>query len=242
MFYKEIANMYEDVIKDAFDYVDANISFHPDFNNNVIQVMISVKENEQVTSLIYTESLSEIADMASTQRQMAYQLPAFLQDFIKGAYKNHPYLACQLKLASIRLIFDDICDYYNLDYNNGDVYIELKEQYPNECRLMLTVEAPEHWTVNVDNTFDMTKDSELLLMSSKDTAKWLIKMISETLKEQSVDEEFDELWNEDFGRHNDFTASQFLKMLERDKAFYDEVSARMDIDVNFLPSFFCYVK
>lgn len=234
---KEIAEMYEDVIKDAFDYVtDANVSFHPNFYENKIQVMISFKEGEQLTSLIYTESLDEIASIASTQLQMTYQLPAFLQDFIIGAYENYPNLAYQLKLVAIRSIFDDVCDYYNLDHDNSYMCAKLKSS--GECHIMLTVEAPEHWTIDVNCD---TKKLDVL-MSNKDVVKKMLKLISKELKDLSVEDKFGELWSEEFSQYNHFTASQFLKMLEEDKAFYDAIGAAMDTHTKYLPSYFNYAK
>lgn len=110
----------------------------------------------------------------------------------------------------------NIINRYWLDYNNADV-----ELFENDVLAMM-VEAPNHATVEV--SVDLTN---LVLDDKKMLKKIILRTIAGEIRKFNADDEFDELWSIEFGRHNGFRASEFIKMLQEDEEYFKEHAGRM---------------
>jgi len=77
-----------------------------------------------------------------------------------------------------------------------------------------TIEAPNNATWQIQ----FEKDSEVNEIVSK-----TIKQ----LEEFDADERFTEWWSADFAKHNGFTPSQFIRMLQEDEASFKELAMRL---------------
>ena len=115
----------------------------------------------------------------------------------------------------IKHLAENIIDRYLLDYNNAEVYLQ-------EGILYMTVEAPNHATIGVDiNLNDWS-------LNEKIAEKIILKAIVERIRTFDADDEFDDLWSTEFGRHNGFRASEFIGMLQEDEAFFKDCAVKMD--------------
>ena len=115
----------------------------------------------------------------------------------------------------IKSLAENIIDRYLLDYNNAEVYLQ-------EGILYMTVEAPNHATVGLDiNLNDWS-------LNEKIAEKIILKAIIERIRTFDADDEFDDLWSTEFGRHNGFRASEFIKMLQEDEEFFKECAVKMN--------------
>lgn len=115
----------------------------------------------------------------------------------------------------IKHLAENIIDRYLLDYNNAEVYLQ-------EGILYMTVEAPNHATIGVDiNLNDW-------ILNKRVAEKIILKAIVERIRTFDADDEFDDLWSTEFGRHNGFRASEFIKMLQEDEKFFKECAVKMN--------------
>lgn len=97
----------------------------------------------------------------------------------------------------------ELIEDYELDYNNSEVYEE-------DGEFFITVEAPNHLTHNVHHNPE----------ESGNTVKDFRKSLVRSLREVDADDTFDELWSNDFGKHNGFTPSEFYVKLKADEAYF----------------------
>lgn len=111
---------------------------------------------------------------------------------------------------------ENIINRYDLDYNNAEV-----ELFENDVLAMI-VEAPNHATIEV--TVDL---NNWVLEDKKIVQKIILRTIADEIRKFNADDEFDEFWSVDFGRHNGFRASEFIQMLQEDKAYFKECAVRM---------------
>ncbi|MBE7387598.1 hypothetical protein [Ligilactobacillus salivarius] len=111
---------------------------------------------------------------------------------------------------------ENIINRYDLDYNNAEV-----ELFENDVLAMI-VEAPNHATIEV--TVDL---NNWVLEDKKIVQKIILRTIADEIRKFNADDEFDEFWSVDFGRHNGFRASEFIQMLQEDEAYFKECAVRM---------------
>lgn len=116
----------------------------------------------------------------------------------------------------IKHLAENIIDRYLLDYNNAEVYLQ-------EGILYMTVEAPNHATIGVDVNLN-----DWALNNKRVAEKIILKAIVERIRTFDADDEFDDLWSTEFGRHNGFRASEFIKMLQEDEEFFKECAVKMN--------------
>ena len=89
---------------------------------------------------------------------------------------------------------------YDLDHGNSEVYIQ-------DDNLYMVVEAPDHWTTLLSIPIDNVSEESII-------DSFIVRV-----NELDVDEYFDELW----GSVPEFTPSQFIRMLQDDLKFYENV-------------------
>lgn len=104
-------------------------------------------------------------------------------------------------------IAQDIIDRYELDYGNAEICPQGDEVY-------ITVEAPNNSTV----TAYVPNDAD---------RKHILETLVRRMLEFDADDEFDELWSAEFGKHNGFTPSRFLRMLIEDMEYFERTSDRL---------------
>ena len=112
------------------------------------------------------------------------------------------------KKIAEKFIEDNELNYGNAEvvgFRNGDFYIDV------------TVEAPNNWT----NTISICVIS---LPNKQDFQEELKKEFRDMALDINVDSYFNDLWSSSFAKHNNFTASEFLKMLVQDKEFYKNIA------------------
>ena len=111
----------------------------------------------------------------------------------------------------------NIINRYSLDYDNAEV-----ELFENDI-LAIMVEAPNHAIVEV--TIDL---NNWVLEDKKMVEKIILRTIADEIRKFNADDEFDDLWSTEFGRHNGFRASEFIKMLQEDEKFFKECTVKMN--------------
>ena len=79
------------------------------------------------------------------------------------------------------------------------------------------VEAPNHAIVEV--TIDL---NNWVLEDKKMVEKIILRTIADEIRKFNADDEFDELWSIEFGRHNGFRASEFIQGLQEDEKYFKE--------------------
>lgn len=97
----------------------------------------------------------------------------------------------------------------HLDFGNNEVYID-------DSIINVTIEAPNHTTLNIqfiDNEIEKLK-SEFMSTYIKHTIK--------TIEAFDPEETFNELWSPEFANHNNFTPFQFVEILKEDEQFFKE--------------------
>jgi hypothetical protein len=102
---------------------------------------------------------------------------------------------------------------YDLDGGNAEISVE------DGGRVYTTLEGDNNATVVVD-------------LDAKDGTgtKEFVSAAKEALNGFDPDEEFDELWSDDFGKWNGFTPSQFMNMLREDDEQFEETADEMNAD------------
>lgn len=99
-----------------------------------------------------------------------------------------------------------------LDHGNSEVFEQDGDLY-------FSIEGTNHLTLGewlIGNEIGACEsDMELI--------EYLKYVMKERVRDFDVDEEFTEVWSEEFGRHNGFTPRQFMKMLEDDAEYLEDV-------------------
>ena len=129
---------------------------------------------------------------------------------------------------------EKIIDKYDLDYgnseiefrtdNNGDVDINrLLEENIESTGMYVILEGPNNSTVMAEIEFDeFNKDDSIADYLSHTTDK-LYLMIKASIIDYDADDEFDELWVPS----SYYSAREFLRILDEDQEFFEEVANRM---------------
>lgn len=115
----------------------------------------------------------------------------------------------------IEQVAQGIIDDYDLDHNNAEINVD-----DDGCQIV--VEAPNNATVLVDiylNNIDKRNEKQAQVT--------MLNTIADKIKNFDADDEFNELWSYEFGRHNNFRPSQFIEMLLDDEDYFIECSKKM---------------
>lgn len=107
-------------------------------------------------------------------------------------------------------LIEDINECFGLVNINSDVY-------KSKDSIVSIIEAPNHTTIPIQLNIEDLKDNRNNFIS------FVIKEYQISLESFDVDEIFNELWSESFGKHNNFKPSEFLRILEQDKAYFEQV-------------------
>ncbi|MCL8206278.1 hypothetical protein M5361_14155 [Ligilactobacillus agilis] len=95
----------------------------------------------------------------------------------------------------------------------------------------MIVEAPNHASVTIDIYLnDIDKGGK----ENKKVKIAMLNEIADKIKCFDADDEFDEIWSYEFGKHNNFRPSQFLRMLLEDEDYFDQCSEKMYQEVEKL--------
>lgn len=110
-------------------------------------------------------------------------------------------------------IIENVAEDFGLKNGNYEYSHQGKEVYA-------IMEAKNHSTttlwINVDDCEECENDIELV--------QFILYNIAFCLKKFDAEEEFDVLWCREFGRHNNFTAFEFVELLKEDEKYFKEVS------------------
>lgn len=117
----------------------------------------------------------------------------------------------------VKDIAQEFIDTYDLDQGNGEIDIQDGDLY-------MEVEGTNNTTVQVS------------LPASRVTPEELAQALRAAIDGLDVDDTFDELWSPEFGEHNGLTPSEFLKMLQEDKAELTLKAAQAEADNGIKPS------
>lgn len=113
---------------------------------------------------------------------------------------------------TIRFKMEDFLDEHNLHHGNAEVIIGHQD-------ITMSIEAPQHTVMSV-----YFNQSDIEQLHEPDAFYGIVtKRIKEAVEHFDVDAEFDELWSPAFRDHNGFKASQFIRLLESDKRYFEEV-------------------
>ncbi|WP_241964986.1 hypothetical protein [Staphylococcus simulans] len=90
------------------------------------------------------------------------------------------------------------------------------EVYKEGDSIFSVIEAPNHTTLHIQLNIEELKNEKSGLRF------YIFNEYEKHINEFDVDDYFNELWSQEFGEHNHFTPSQFLKILEEDKAYFEK--------------------
>lgn len=102
----------------------------------------------------------------------------------------------------------------HLNFGNGEVYAD-------DSMINVTIEAPNHTTLNIQFIDDEIEKLKSEFMST------YIKHTIKTIDCFDPEDTFNELWSTEFGEHNGFTAFQFVDILKEDEQFFKEEKERL---------------
>lgn len=101
----------------------------------------------------------------------------------------------------------ELIEQHELDWGNGECFIQRDAGRSERSELYMTLEAPNHATVSVT-------------VPAEADEKGLRRAMADGLLDFDPDEEFDECWSREFAARNGFTPSGFLSGLQEDKAYF----------------------
>lgn len=119
--------------------------------------------------------------------------------------------------ACISVDLIEVISEFNDDLGLTGVNSEVYKDYDS---IVTIIEAPNHTTLSIELDIEELKNEKSGLRF------YVFNEYEKHINEFDVDEYFNEIWSEAFGEHNQFTPSQFLKMLEEDKAYFEKSVAR----------------
>ncbi|MDQ7134595.1 hypothetical protein [Staphylococcus aureus] len=94
------------------------------------------------------------------------------------------------------------------------------EVYKEGDSIFSVIEAPNHTTLHIQLNIEELKNEKSGLRF------YIFNEYEKSINEFDIDDYFNELWSQEFGEHNHFTPSQFLRILEEDKAYFEKSVAR----------------
>lgn len=103
----------------------------------------------------------------------------------------------------------ELTEQYSLDYGNGEICHQFDTIY-------WTVEAPNNATIQIDYSLKEFED----LNDDEEIIRYICKKLERSLYYFDADDEFEEIWSVEFGKHNNFRPSQFLNMLIEDEEYF----------------------
>lgn len=109
-----------------------------------------------------------------------------------------------------------------LEQGNNEVYVETADD--ETISIYISIEAPGNWTIGTGVDFDLVEDATL---SYAQIQIRILKALRERINQIDADEEFDELWSNDFAQRNNFRPSEFMARLKDDEAYFEEVYGEM---------------
>lgn len=119
----------------------------------------------------------------------------------------------KVTVERVNEIATGIIEEYRLDYGNSEI-----------DEFFIYVEGPDHSTVQV-NLSEINENGSKLIRTS------FLKRIIEAIDGFDPDDEFERLWSPSFGKHNSFSAREFLKILDRDEEFFQSVIEKMEEEI-----------
>lgn len=103
----------------------------------------------------------------------------------------------------------ELTEQYSLDYGSGEICHQSDTIY-------WTVEAPNNATIQIDYSLKEFED----LNDDEEIIRYICKKLERSLYYFDADDEFEEIWSVEFGKHNNFRPSQFLNMLIEDEEYF----------------------
>ena len=102
----------------------------------------------------------------------------------------------------------------HLNFGNGEINTD-------DSMINVTIEAPNHTTLNIQFIDDEIKNLESEFMST------YIKHAIKRIDDFDPEETFNELWSPEFAKHNNFSPFQFMDILKEDDQFFKEEKDRL---------------
>lgn len=102
----------------------------------------------------------------------------------------------------------------HLNFGNGEINTD-------DSMINVTIEAPNHTTLNIQFIDDEIKNIESEFMST------YIKHAIKRIDDFDPEETFNELWSPEFAKHNNFSPFQFMDILKEDDQFFKEEKDRL---------------
>ena len=107
----------------------------------------------------------------------------------------------------------EIIEKYDLDYGNSEIYF-------SGTHMDVTIEALNHSTVTVT----IPLDHEL---TEGEIDSQIRKEMGKVAMDFDAEETFEELWSPEFSEHNNMSAFTFVKILQEDEEFFQELATRL---------------
>ena len=128
----------------------------------------------------------------------------------------------------------EIIDEYDLDYGNSDIEFRtdtngdedinrLLEENIESTGMYVILEGPNNSTVMTEIEFDEYNEDDSIADYLRHTTDKLYQMIKASLIDYDADDEFDELWVP----RSYYSAREFLRILDADQEFFQDVANRM---------------
>lgn len=120
-----------------------------------------------------------------------------------------------MNLEEAKVLAEEFLDTYNLNHGNAEIIEQDGDLYAS-------IEARRNTTLG----FWMNKNEIDECEGRDEFIEYLKYRCKIVVNEFDVDEKFNELWDVEFGKHNGFTAREFMELLDRDFEFFEDVAGR----------------
>ncbi|MDR0574317.1 MAG: hypothetical protein LBG96_09865 [Tannerella sp.] len=100
---------------------------------------------------------------------------------------------------------------------------ELIEWVDSRERCYVSEQDDDYFCIEAPNNADISVNIE-----EDDTIEDIVARTIEHLRDFEADERFTEWWSADFAKHNGFSPSQFLRMLQEDEASFRELADNLE--------------
>lgn len=206
------------------------------------------KETEKLNNLIQNDkeleySLKELSLDLEEYNNYEDQFSVTELQIINKILKYHNYepIFEFIDEPSHKLIYqylndyaEEIIDEYYLDYGNSDIEFRtdtngdvdinrLLEENIESTGMYVILEGPNNSTVMAEIEFDEFNEDDSIADYLSHTTDKLYQMIKASLIDYDADDEFDELWVP----RSYYSAREFLRILDEDQEFFEEVANRM---------------
>lgn len=199
-------------ILEEIESFDAEESFEENWNNRIIPADVGAGQ-------VILSAQADAEHFASVGAKLREDLGlgSAPQPYSPNNTKHHEELKDSYsEISNTENISEDnaeqLIEDYELSHGNSEIFTQDNEVY-------MTVEAPDNSTMGIS----INKDASILETREK---------LVDYMRDFDASNEFGEIWSEEFGEHNGFSAFQFMEKLKSDEAYFHNTANKIQRDIN----------